>query len=211
MTEKHETSFQYARDDFRYPVWLTKILDIFVNKAVETIEKSGLNRKQIETILWAFAGIFAITILTGSYFLSGLLIALWVYLDQAHMRLFIDKKSPNRHLQHVLMEAPFVLMLAIHFFTKGYIFTGLATLLGFSGMYLLSAMQMKYDLASIQIPSLYFLRWDRLGMLAIMVILGAIDRPRAYLWPVLGGWFLFTLTFYDYFWVIIQFMKNGKK
>lgn len=211
MTEKHDTNFQYARDDFRYPHWLTKILDIILNKTTTYIENAGLKRKQLESFLWGVALLYTILILFGNYLLGGILIALWVYIDQVHMHLFIDKKSPNRHLQHVLMEAPFILALAIHFFIKGYLFTGLATLLGFLGMYLLSAMQMKYDLASIQIPKLYFLRWDRLGMLGIMVILGAIALPRAYLWPVLGGWFLFALTFYDYFWVIIQFMKNGKK
>ena len=211
MTEKHDTSFQYARDDFRYPNWLTKILDLIVNKTATYMESTGIKREQLESFLWGAAGLYAILILFGNYFLSGILIMLWVYLDQVHLQLFIEKKSPNRHLQHVLMEAPFILALAVHFFMSGYFFTGLATILGFFGMYLLSAVQMKYDLATIQIPKLYFLRWDRLGMLAIMVILGAIDRPRSYLWPVLGGWFLFALTFYDYFWVMIQFMKNGKK
>ena len=211
MTASNEPTFQYARDDFRYPNWLTKILDILVNKGAGLISRFGLDRKKVEYILWGLSAFYVIFILLGNYFLGGLLIGLWVYLDQIHLRQFIDKKAPNRHLQHVIMEAPFVLALAIHFWVLGYLFTGIATILGLCGLYLLSAMQMKYDLASIKIPQLYFLRWDRLGMLAIMVILGALDRPRAYLWPVLGGWFLFVLTFYDYFWVIIQFMKNGKK
>ena len=211
MSAKQESSFQYARDDFRYPNWLTKILDKLVGKGADVVKNAGLDRSKVELILWALGGLYFILILLGNYFIGGLLIGLWVYLSQVHLRLFIDQKAPNRHLQHVLMEAPFVVGLAIHFFTLGYLFTGIATLLGFVGLYLLSAMQMKYDLASIKIPKLYYLRWDRLGMLAIMVILGAISRPRAYLWPVLGGWFLFALTFYDYFWVIIQFMKNGKK
>lgn len=213
MTDKStkQTEYQYARDDFRYPKWLTRVLDFLVNKAGEMVQKAGLTHQQMDYVLWVFAGLYVISILLGMYFWAGLLLGLWVYADQIHLRLFVEQKAPNRHLKHVLMESPFVLALAIHFWLQGYFFTGLATLLGFGGMYLLSAMQMKYDLESLKIPKLYFLRWDRLGMLALMVILGALDRPRAYLWPVLGGWFLFALTFYDYTWVIIQFMKHGKK
>ncbi len=211
MSTDSQTVHRYARDDFRYPHWLTRILNWLVSRASERIKSAGLNEKQFRSVLWGLAGLYVIVALLGNYLLAGLLMGLWVFADQIYLRLFISEKAPNRYLAHVIMEAPFVLALALHFFTKGYIFTGIATVLGLAGMYLLSGMQMKYDLASIHIPKLYFLRRDRLGMLAIMVLLGAWTRPRAYLWPILGGWFLLALTFYDYIWVIIQFMKSGKK
>ncbi|MCF7797516.1 MAG: hypothetical protein K9N11_07450 [Lentisphaeria bacterium] len=213
MTDKtsKQTDYQYARDDFRYPRWLTRILDYLVNMGGEAVRKTSLAHRQMDYVLWGMSLLYVIVILPGFYFWAGLLLGLWVYADQVHLRLFIEKKAPNRHLKHVLMESPFVLGLAIHFWLQGYLFTGLATLFGFGGMYLLSSMQMKYDLESLKIPKLYFLRWDRLGMLALMVILGALEGPRAYLWPVLGGWFLLALTFYDYIWVMIQFMKHGKQ
>jgi len=103
-----------------------------------------------------------------------------------------------------------MLGLCIHFWTQGHIWTGFATLVGISGIYLLTNLQMKYDLSAISLPRLYFLRWDRMGIMFLFTLLGSWPGERAYLFVVLLGWFLAALSFYDYIWILIQLAKKKK-
>jgi hypothetical protein len=88
--------------------------------------------------------------------------------------------------------------------------TGVAGLVGITGLYLLTNLQMKYDLSAINLPRLYFLRWDRMGIMFLFTLLGAWPGERAYLFVVLLAWFLAALSFYDYIWILIQLAKKKK-
>jgi hypothetical protein len=100
--------------------------------------------------------------------------------------------------------------LSLHMWVEGHFMTGVAGLVGITGLYLLTNLQMKYDLSAINLPRLYFLRWDRMGIMFLFTLLGAWPGERAYLFVVLLAWFLAALSFYDYIWILIQLAKKKK-
>ncbi|MCF6238404.1 MAG: hypothetical protein L3J79_06285, partial [Candidatus Marinimicrobia bacterium] len=135
---------------------------------------------------------------------------LWLFLDQLNLHLFVDRSVPANRFKHFIEELPLVFALALHMAFQGHWWTGAAALIGISGLYLLTNLQMKYDLMAIHIPRLYFLRWDRMGIIFLFTLLGAWPGERAYLFVVLLPWLMAALSFYDYIWILIQMAKTKK-
>ena len=144
------------------------------------------------------------------YFISAIFVAIWLFIDQVNLHLFVDRKVAGSRFRHLVEEVPFIVALSIHMWLEGHLWTGMAGLLGLSGLYLLTNLQMKYDLMAIQIPKLYFLRWDRMGIIFLFTLLAAWPGERAYLFVVLLAWFMAALTYYDYIWILIQLSKKKK-
>ncbi len=205
-----EASYEYARDDFRYPRWLQWIFDSSLNWAAEFLESSGVGEATLNVTKRSAAAIAGITLLLGWYLPAGLIIGLWIFLDELHLRLFIDRSQAGFKMRHLVEELVFPTVLAVHMWLQGHIMSGFAALIGILGLYLLTSLQVKYDLAAIRLPNLYFLRWDRMGFFFLFIILGAWPGTRSYLWPILSAWFLPVLTFYDYLWILIQLGKKRK-
>lgn len=206
----NEPTYEYARDDFNYPRFARTLVERLLNAAVTYVQNSAYEQALLNRGRWALAGLSILTMLFGSYLISALFLGTWLFLDQVYLRVFIDKSIPANRFKHLMDEIPIVLGVVVHMWLEGHIWTGVAGLVGISGMYLLTNLQMKYDLLSIQIPQLFFLRWDRLGFVFLFSLFGAWPGDRAYLFVVLIPWFILALTYYDYIWIMIQLMKKNR-
>ncbi len=202
--------FEYARDDFNYPRFVQKLLKKALNYAIAKIQSSDIDKAWLNQLRYGIEGLAILTILFGSYLFTALLVALWVFMDQIYLHLFVDRSVPANRFKHFVEEVPLVLALTIYMWMQGHWWTGGAALLGISGLYLLTNLQMKYDLMAINIPRLYFLRWDRMGIIFLFTLMGAWPGERAYLFVVLLAWLLAALSFYDYIWILIQLAKTKK-
>lgn len=203
-----DQTFEYARDDFNYPRFIHKILERMLSTAIAKVQANQIqaiafNRvRQVNTLM----GVFSLVL--GLYGWSAFFIAVWLFLDQVHLRLFVDRSIPRSRFKHFVEETPFMIGLSLHMWVQGHLWTGFAGLIGIAGIYLLTNLQMKYNLEALNLPRLYFLRWDRMGIIALFTLLGAWPGERAYLFVVLLAWFLAALSFYDYLWILIQMAKK---
>jgi len=205
-----DVQVEYARDDFRYPRWLQRLLIAGLNFGNRFLESRQIQEGTLILLRRIFLALGIVLLLLGWYLFSALAIGIWLFLDQLHLQRHVDRDNPASRLRHFGEEAIIPLGLAIHMWLGGFWLTGLAAIVGIAGMYLLSTLQMKHDLAKLQLPSLYFLRWDRMGFMFLFILLGAWPGTRSYLWPRLAAWFLPVLTFYDYIWIVIQMAKKRK-
>lgn len=206
-----ERIFEYARDDFNYPRFVERLLRRLLNRAIEQFQSMEMAADTMRMINFGLMAVSALLILLGSYLLAGIVVAIAIFMDQIYLHLHVDRDQPASRFKHLIEhESILVIALTFHMWFEGHIWTGFAALVGLSGLYLLTNLQMKYDLMAIQIPRLYFLRWDRMGIFALFAILGAWPGERAYLWVILLAWFLAALTFYDYIWIVIQLGKKKK-
>lgn len=205
-----ENAFEYARDDFNYPQFLQRLVQKVLNAAIRKAQESNINEAGLRNIRYGMLAVSIVSMLFHLYLISAFFIAIYLFLDQINLHLFVDRALPASRLKHFIDEVPLVLGLAIHMWLEGNIWTGFAAIVGISGLYLLTNLQMKYDLMSIHIPRLYFLRWDRMGIVFLFTLLGAWPGERAYLFVVLLAWFLVALSYYDYIWIVIQLAKKKK-
>lgn len=202
--------FEYARDDFNYPRFAQNLLKKALNYAITKVQESDLDEGGLSKLRFGFEGLAVLTLLFGAYFITAIFVAVWLFLDQVHLHLFVDRSVPSSRFKHFIEEIPLLLALAVHMWLEGHFMTGLAALIGVSGLYLLTNLQMKYDLMAINIPRLYFLRWDRMGIIFLFSLLAAWPGDRAYLFVILLAWFMAALTYYDYLWILIQLAKTKK-
>ncbi|MCF7823758.1 MAG: hypothetical protein K9N35_06250 [Candidatus Marinimicrobia bacterium] len=205
-----DSAFEYARDDFNYPQFVQKLLKKILNYAIQKTQDGGVEKNGLQTIRYVVQAIAIIFMLFHQYLLSAIFIAAWLFMDQIHLHLFVDRSIPASRFKHLIDEIPLVLGLTVHMWIQGHLWTGFAALVGITGLYLLTNLQMKYDLQVINIPRLYFLRWDRMGIVFLFTLLGAWPGERAYLFVVLLAWFLMALSYYDYIWILIQLAKKKK-
>jgi len=205
-----DQKFEYARDDFNYPRFIQRIMQKALNLAIEKVEASKLNSDTMNKIRFGVELIAILALIFGLYFTTAIIIAIWLFLDQIHLHLFVDRSVSSSRFKHFIEEVPLMLGLSIHLWIQGHFWTGIAGLVGISGIYLLTNLQMKYDLNAIHLPRLYFLRWDRMGILFLFILLGSWPGERAYLFVILLAWFLAVLSFYDYIWILIQLAKKKK-
>jgi len=161
-------------------------------------------------IRYGVEGLAILNLLFGFYFLTAIFIGIWLFLDQIHLHLYVDRTMTSSRFRHLIEEVPLMLGLSLHLWFQGHFWTGIAGLVGICGIYLLTNLQMKYDLNALNLPRLYFLRWDRMGILFLFTLMGAWPGERAYLFVVLLAWFLAALSFYDYIWILIQLAKKKK-
>jgi len=201
-------TFEYARDDFNYPRFIQRIMQKALNFSIEKVEGYKLDSSAMNSIRFGVELIAILTLIFGFYFSTAMLIALWLFLDQIQLHLFVDRTVASSRFKHFIEEVPLMLGLSIHLWTQGHLWTGVAGLVGIIGIYLLTNLQMKYDLNAINLPRLYFLRWDRMGILFLFTLLGSWPGERAYLFVILLAWFLAILSFYDYIWILIQLAKK---
>lgn len=203
-------TFEYARDDFNYPRFIQRLMHKALDYSVDKVKNDKIELSTLNKVRYGVGGVAILALLFGFYFWTAMLIALWLFLDQVQLHVFVDRSVPASRFKHFIEEVPLMLGLTFHFWIQGHIWTGVATLVGISGIYLLTNLQMKYDLNAINLPRLYFLRWDRMGILFLFTLLGAWPGERAYLFVILLGWFLAVLSFYDYIWILIQLAKKKK-
>lgn len=203
-----DRAFEYARDDFNYPRFIQKIMQKALNYSLKKVEESKLDPGVMDKIRWAVEGLAILNLLFGFYLMTALFTAIWLFFDQIHLHLNVDRGAASSRFRHFIEEVPLMLGLSIHLWLQGHFWTGVAGLVGICGIYLLTNLQMKYDLNTIQLPRLYFLRWDRMGIIFLFTLLGAWPGERAYLFVVLLAWFLAALSFYDYIWILIQLAKK---
>lgn len=206
----HESTYEYARDDFNYPAFIQNFLKKILNFFIQKVDESSLDKQSLRNVRFIVQGLAIVLMLFKLYLFSAMLIAMWVFVDQINLHLFVDRQAPASRFRHLIEEIPLILGLTLHMWFEGHIWTGFAALLGIAGLFLLTNLQMKYDLTSVQIPHLYFLRWDRMGIVFLFTLLGAWPGERAYLFVILLVWFLAALTFYDYIWILIQLAKRKK-
>jgi len=202
--------FEYARDDFNYPRFIERLLTKALNYAVTWIGNQQITAAQLNKFRYLMEGLAVLTLLFGAYLATAVLLAIWIFLDQAYLHSFVDRTVAASRFKHFIEEVPLLLALTIHMWLQGHWWTGVAALLGLSGLYFLTNLQMKYELGALNLPRLYFLRWDRLGIVFLFTLLGAWPGERAYLFVVLLAWFLAALTYYDYIWILIQLTKKKK-
>jgi len=205
-----DKAFEYARDDFNYPRFAQNLLKKALNLAISKIQDANIDATAFSKIRYGVAGLGMITLIFGAYLLTALLVAVWLFMDQVHLHIFVDRTIPSNRFKHFIEEVPLIFALTLHMWFQGHWWTGAAALVGISGLYLLTNLQMKYDLMAINIPRLYFLRWDRMGIIFLFTLLGAWPGERAYLFVVLLAWLLAALSFYDYIWILIQLSKTKK-
>ncbi len=205
-----DQTFEYARDDFNYPRFIKRFLQKFLNIAIVKVQDSKIDAAGFTRIKYVISFMGVLALVLGLYLWSALFIAIWLFLDQLHLHLFVDRSAPSSRFKHFIEEVPFMVALSLHMWVQGNLWSGMAGLVGVIGLYLLTNLQMKYDLSAIHIPRLYFLRWDRMGIMFLFTLLGSWPGERAYLYVVLLAWFLAALSFYDYIWILIQLAKKKK-
>ena len=202
--------FEYARDDFNYPRFIQKFLQKILNMAIAKTQESKVDASGLTKIRYILAFMGVLSMVLGLYLWTALFIAVWLFMDQIQLHLFVDRSAPSSRFKHFIEEVPLMVGLSLHMWVAGHLWSGMAGLVGIVGLYLLTNLQMKYDLTAINLPRLYFLRWDRMGIIFLYSLLGAWPGERAYLFVVLLAWFLAVLSFYDYIWILIQLAKKKK-
>lgn len=205
-----ENVFEYARDDFNYPRFAQKYLKKALNYVIARVQQSNIDVKKSNNLRYGLEALAILALLFGAYFLSALIVAVWLFFDQVHLHLFVDRSVPSNRFKHFIEEIPLILGLTLHMWFEGHWWTGAAALAGISGLFFLTNLQMKYDLMAINIPRLYFLRWDRMGIIFLFSLLGSWPGERSYLFVILLAWFLLVLSYYDYLWILIQLAKKKK-
>ena len=200
--------FEYARDDFNYPRFIQNILKKALNFAIAKVQEGKVDASTLTKVRYAVGLSSMLALVLGLYLWTALFTAIWLFLDQVQLHLFVDRAAPSSRFKHFIEEVPLMLALSLHLWLEGHIWTGFAGIIGIMGIYLLTNLQMKYDLLAINLPRLYFLRWDRMGIIFLFTLLGAWPGERAYLFVVLLAWFLAALSFYDYLWILIQLAKK---
>ncbi|NQV14889.1 hypothetical protein HQ531_05470 [bacterium] len=203
-----EKVFEYARDDFNYPRFAQKYLKRALNYVIARAQENNVQADGLNKLRYGLEALSILALLVGAYFLSAVLVAVWLFFDQVHLHLFVDRTIPSNRFKHFVEEIPLILGLTAHMWIQGHWWTGAAALVGISGLYLLTNLQMKYDLLAINLPQLYFLRWDRMGIIFLFTLLASWPGERAYLFVILLAWFLAVLSFYDYVWILIQLAKK---
>ncbi len=202
--------FEYARDDFNYPRFIQNILKKALNAAIAKVQEENVEAGTLKKVRYVvgLSGMFALVL--GLYLWTAIFLAIWLFLDQLNLHLFVDRSVPSSRFKHFVEEVPLMVALSLHMWVEGHLWTGIAGLVGITGLYLLTNLQMKYDLSAINLPRLYFLRWDRMGIMFLFTLLGSWPGERAYLFVVLLAWLLAALSFYDYIWILIQLAKTKK-
>jgi len=208
MADKQE--FMYARDAFNYPRFVEKLLRKALEFALQWLTAKQIKAEGLNRIRYALEATAVLALIFGAYLLTAIIIAVWIFVDQLYLHAFDDRSVPASRFRHFIEEIPLVLGLTVHMWVQGNWWTGLAALIGLSGLYLLTNLQMKYDLNALQLPRLYFLRWERMGIMFLFTLLGAWPGERASLFVVLLAWILAALTYYDYIWILIQLAKKKK-
>ncbi len=202
--------FEYARDDFNYPRFIQNLLKKALNFAIAKVQEGKVEASTLTKARYVVGLSSMLALVLGLYLWTAFFLAIWLFMDQVHLHLFVDRSVPSSRFKHFVEEVPLMFALSLHMWVAGHIWTGIAGLIGITGLYLLTNLQMKYDLTAINLPRLYFLRWDRMGIMFLFTLLGSWPGERAYLFVVLLAWFLAALSFYDYFWLLIQLAKKKK-
>ncbi len=205
-----DQAFEYARDDFNYPRFVQNILKKALNFAITRVQEAKVDAATLTKVRYAVGLSSMLALVLGLYLWTAFFLAIWLFLDQVQLHLFVDRTAPGSRFKHFVEEVPLMVALSLHMWVEGHLWTGIAGLIGIAGLYLLTNLQMKYDLTAINLPRLYFLRWDRMGIIFLFTLLGAWPGERAYLFVVLLAWFLAALSFYDYIWILIQLAKTKK-
>lgn len=202
--------FEYARDDFNYPRWIQNLLKKALNFAITKVQEGKVEASTLTKTRYVVGLSSMFALVLGLYLWTAVFLAIWLFMDQIQLHLFVDRSAPSSRFKHFVEEVPLMFALSLHMWVEGHLWTGIAGLIGITGLYLLTNLQMKYDLTAINLPHLYFLRWDRMGILFLFTLLGSWPGERAYLFVVLLAWFLAALSFYDYIWILIQLAKKKK-
>jgi len=205
-----DQTFEYARDDFNYPRFIQKFLKKILNIAIAKTQESTVDANRLTKIRYITAFMGVLSMVLGLYVWVALFVGVWLFLDQVQLHLFVDRSAPSSRFKHFIEEVPLIIGLSLHMWVEGHLWSGIAGVVGIMGLYFLTNLQMKYDLAAINLPRLYFLRWDRMGIIFLFSLLGAWPGERAYLFVVLLAWFLAALSFYDYIWILLQLAKKKK-
>jgi hypothetical protein len=202
--------FEYARDDFNYPRFIQNLLMKALNFAISKVQEAKIEAAALTKTRYIIGLSSMLALVLGLYLWTAFFLALWLFMDQIQLHLFVDRSAPSSRFKHFVEEVPLMVALSLHMWLEGHFWTGIAGLVGIMGIYLLTNLQMKYDLTAINLPRLYFLRWDRMGILFLFTLLAAWPGERAYLFVILLAWFLAALSFYDYIWILIQLAKKKK-
>jgi hypothetical protein len=202
--------FEYARDDFNYPRFIQNLLMKALNFAISKVQEANIEAAALTKTRYVIGLSSMLALVLGLYLWTAFFLALWLFMDQIQLHLFVDRSAPSSRFKHFVEEVPLMVALSLHMWLEGHFWTGIAGLVGIMGIYLLTNLQMKYDLTAINLPRLYFLRWDRMGILFLFTLLAAWPGERAYLFVILLAWFLAALSFYDYIWILIQLAKKKK-
>jgi len=202
--------FEYARDDFNYPKFIQNLLKKALNFAIAKVQEGNVEAGTLTKVRYIVGLSTMLALVLGLYLWTALFLAIWLFMDQVHLHLFVDRSVPSSRFKHFVEEVPLMVALSLHMWIAGHFWTGVAGLIGITGLYLLTNLQMKYDLTAINLPRLYFLRWDRMGIMFLFTLLGSWPGERAWLFVVLLAWFLAALSFYDYIWILIQLSKKKK-
>ncbi len=205
-----EQVFEYARDDFNYPRFVQKYLKRALNFVMAKVQENNVEAGSLTRVRYILGMLTMFALILGLYLWTAFFLAIWLFLDQVQLHLFVDRTAASSRFKHFVEEVPLMLAVSLHMWVQGHLWSGLAGLVGIGGLYLLTNLQMKYDLSAINLPRLYFLRWDRMGIIFLFTLLGAWPGERAYLFVVLLAWFLAVLSFYDYIWILIQLAKKKK-
>ena len=202
--------FEYARDDFNYPRFFQNLVKKALNFAIAKVQEGNVEASALTKTRYVVGLSSMFALVLGLYLWTAVFLAVWLFMDQIQLHLFVDRSVPSSRFKHFVEEVPLMVALSLHMWVEGHFWTGIAALVGITGLYLLTNLQMKYDLTAINLPRLYFLRWDRMGILFLFTLLGAWPGERAYLFVILLAWFLAVLSFYDYIWILIQLAKKKK-
>ena len=202
--------FEYARDDFNYPRFIQNLLKKALNFAIAKVQEGKVEASTLTKTRYIVGFSSMLALVLGLYLWTAAFIAIWLFMDQVQLHLFVDRSAPSSRFKHFIEEVPLMFALSLHMWVEGHFWTGIAGLVGITGLYLLTNLQMKYDLSALNLPRLYFLRWDRMGILFLFTLLGSWPGERAWLFVVLLAWFLAALSFYDYIWILIQLAKKKK-
>ena len=111
--------FEYARDDFNYPRFAQNLLKKVLNFTISKVQDSDLDADALGKIRFGLEGLAILALLFGAYFLTAILVAVWLFVDQLHLHLFVDRSVASNRFKHFVEETPLLLALSLHMWIEG--------------------------------------------------------------------------------------------
>ena len=87
--------FEYARDDFNYPKFIQNILKKALNFAIAKVQEEKVEASALTKTRYVVGLSSMFALILGLYLWTSIFLAIWLFLDQMQLHLFVDRSSAS--------------------------------------------------------------------------------------------------------------------
>ena len=86
--------FEYARDDFNYPRWIQNLLKKALNFAIAKVQEGKVEAGTLTKTRYVVGLSSMFALVLGLYLWTAVFLAIWLFMDQIQLHLFVDRSAP---------------------------------------------------------------------------------------------------------------------